>query len=58
MRSTKVKIIYDSSKPNGQFRKDVDTKLFNENLENFEFTDLSEGIKKVYKSAMRNNFNV
>ena len=54
----KLKIIYDSSKPNGQFRKDVDTKLFNENIENFEFTDLSEGIKKVYKSAMRDNFNV
>ena len=54
----KLKIIYDSSKPNGQFRKDVDTKLFNESIKNFEFTDLSEGIKKVYKSAMKNNFYV
>ena len=53
-----LKITYDSSKPNGQFRKDVDTKLFKENIMNFKFTDLSEGIKKVYKSAMRDNFDV
>tara|TARA_B100000989_G_C19516918_1_gene462123 strand:- start:666 stop:1577 length:912 start_codon:yes stop_codon:yes gene_type:complete len=52
-----LKIIYDPSKPNGQFRKDVDTSLLKQNI-NFEFTSLFKGINKVYESAIRNNLNV
>ena len=41
-------IEYDDSKPNGQFRKDVDTMLFKKLLPNFKFISLEEGIKKIY----------
>jgi len=40
-------IKYDNSKPNGQYRKDVDTSLFKKHID-FSFTPLSEGIKAVY----------
>lgn len=53
-----LEIIYDSSKPNGQFRKDVDTEQFKKNIGNFKFTGLSDGIKRVYDSAINNNFYV
>ena len=42
-----IKINYDNSKPNGQYRKDVDTTLFKKHID-FPFTPLSEGIKAVY----------
>jgi GDP-L-fucose synthase len=43
-----MKINYDNSKPNGQYRKDVDTTIFKKHIKNFEFTPLPIGIKKVY----------
>ena len=45
-----IKIIWDTSKPNGQFRKDVSTDKFKKLFPSFKFTPLSEGIKLVYNS--------
>jgi GDP-L-fucose synthase len=39
---------YDSTKPDGQFRKDVDSSKLLSVLKDFKFTSLEEGIKKVY----------
>ena len=39
---------YDSTKPDGQFRKDVDSSKLLSILKDFKFTSLEEGIKKVY----------
>lgn len=44
------KIIWNSEKPNGQFRKDVSNKKMKTLLSNFNFISLKEGIKKVYES--------
>ena len=47
---------YDSTKPDGQFRKDVDSSKLLSVLKDFEFTTLEEGIKKVYdKFSQRYN---
>ena len=46
--SNHLKIVYDVSKPNGQFRKDVSNKKLKEIFPNFEFLKLNEGIKKIY----------
>jgi nucleoside-diphosphate-sugar epimerase len=45
-----IKIEWDLTKPNGQFRKDVSIDKFKNLFPNFEFTPLSEGIKLVYNS--------
>ena len=39
---------YDNTKPDGQFRKDVDSSKLLSVLEDFEFVTLEEGIKKTY----------
>ena len=39
---------YDNDKPDGQFRKDVDSSKLLSALKDFKFTPLDEGIKKVY----------
>ena len=39
---------YDNAKPDGQFRKDVDSSKLLSILDNFEFTSLEEGIRKTY----------
>ena len=39
---------YDNTKPDGQFRKDVDSSKLLGVLKDFKFTSLEEGIKKVY----------
>ena len=39
---------YDSTKPDGQFRKDVDSSKLLSVLKDFKFTSLEEGIRKVY----------
>ena len=44
----KIVVTYDTSKPNGQYRKDVDSSKLLSVLENFEFTTLEKGIEKVY----------
>ena len=41
-------ITYDSTKPDGQYRKDVSTEKMYNALPNFKFTQLREGIKEVY----------
>jgi GDP-L-fucose synthase len=41
-------IKYDKSKPNGQYRKDVDTSIFRKNIKDFKFKPLSIGIKEIY----------
>jgi GDP-L-fucose synthase len=48
--SKNIKIEWDTTKPNGQFRKDVSIDKFKNLFPNFEFTPLSEGIKLVYNS--------
>jgi len=42
-------IEYDSTKPDGQFRKDVSLNEFKELFPDFKFTSLEEGIVEVYK---------
>ena len=44
----KLVVNYDNTKPDGQFRKDVDSSKLLEALTDFKFTPLGEGIKKVY----------
>ena len=44
----KLVVNYNSNKPDGQFRKDVDSSKLLAVLKDFEFTPLGEGIKKVY----------
>tara|TARA_R110001583_G_scaffold1771_3_gene13582 strand:- start:3194 stop:4096 length:903 start_codon:yes stop_codon:yes gene_type:complete len=41
-------IEYDSSKPDGQYRKDVSTKKLHSIFPDISFTDLGQGIKEVY----------
>lgn len=43
-----IAIVYNSSKPNGQHRKDVDTSIMNSLMGNPSFTDLDVGIKRIY----------
>ena len=43
-----LEIIYDNTKPDGQFRKDVDSSKLLSVLKDFEFTTLEDGIKKTY----------
>ena len=48
--SNHLKIIWDTSKPNGQFRKDVSIELLKQNIFDFNPILLHEGIQKVYKN--------
>lgn len=41
-------IKYDSSKPNGQYRKDVDTSKLKSEIKDFKFKTLEAGIKEIY----------
>ncbi len=43
-----LEIIYDNTKPDGQYRKDVDSSKLLSVLKDFKFTPLEEGISKVY----------
>lgn len=49
-----LKIKFDNTKPDGQFRKDVSIKKMNEIVPNFKTTLLSEGIKKSYDFFVKN----
>jgi nucleoside-diphosphate-sugar epimerase len=42
-------IEYDSTKPDGQYRKDVSLEKFEKLFPDFEFTPLESGIVEVYK---------
>ena len=46
--NNKLNIKYDSSKPNGQHRKDVDTSVFKSQIKDFKFKTLKKGIKEIY----------
>ena len=41
-------IVYDASKPNGQLRKDVDTSRLRNEMPDFVFTSLEDGIRALY----------
>ena len=43
-----LKINYNNTKPDGQYRKDVDSSKLMSVLKDFEFTSLEEGIRRVY----------
>jgi GDP-L-fucose synthase len=45
---SKTKIVFDSTKPDGQYRKDVSINKLKSLLPEFKTISLSEGIKKVY----------
>ena len=47
-RKDKIVVNYDMTKPDGQYRKDVDSSKLLSVLGNFKFTTLEEGMKKVY----------
>lgn len=49
LKKNSWKIEYDSKKPDGQFRKDVDSKKMMTHLPEFSFTRFHEGVLKVYK---------
>ena len=44
-----LEIVYDKTKPDGQYRKDVDSSKLLSVLKDFEFTSLGDGISKVYE---------
>ena len=52
----KLVVNYDNTKPDGQFRKDVDSSKLLSVLKDFKFTSLEEGIRKVYDNfSQRHN---
>lgn len=48
--ASQIKINWDSSKPDGQHRKDADSSKFLQKYPNFKFTKLKDGIRNVYKN--------
>lgn len=54
----KGKIIFDVTKPEGQFRKPSDTSKLKKNLPDFKFTSLEEGIKNTVKWFISNYPNI
>lgn len=51
--STHLEIVYDSSKPNGQYRKDTSIDKMKTLFPDFKPTSLSSGIKIVYESLQK-----
>jgi len=49
-----LKIEYDTTKPKGQFRKDVSIAKFRKYFPDFKFTSLHDGIKQVYTYLKEN----
>ena len=47
-KKDEIVVNYDNTKPDGQFRKDVDSSKLLSVLKDFKFTALEEGISKVY----------
>ena len=48
-----LEIKYNSDRPNGQMRKDIDTSIFKENFPNFKLVQLSDGIEEIYKKLKK-----
>lgn len=46
--NTHLEIKFDTSKPNGQLRKDVDTTKFKSHFPTFQFTSFEDGVKELY----------
>jgi GDP-L-fucose synthase len=53
----KGKVIFDKTKPDGQFRKPSDNSKLKSYLPNFEFTPIEEGIKETVKWFIENYEN-
>jgi GDP-L-fucose synthase len=50
-------VIYDSSKPDGQFRKPSDNSKIKSYLPNFKFTPIYEGLKETIE-YFEKNYNI
>lgn len=50
-----IEIEYDTTKPNGQYRKDVSVDLLKEKIPSFDPIDLYSGIKKTYNYLIKND---
>jgi GDP-L-fucose synthase len=50
-----IKIEYDTTKPNGQHRKDVSSKILKSKIPSFKPINLQDGIKKTYNYLIKNN---
>jgi nucleoside-diphosphate-sugar epimerase len=50
-----IKIEYDITKPNGQYRKDVSIDLLKSKIPSFSPINLYDGIKKTYNYLIENN---
>jgi len=50
-----IKIEYDATKPNGQHRKDVSSKILKSKIPSFKPINLQDGIKKTYNYLIKNN---
>jgi len=51
-----LSIKFDHTKPDGQYRKDIDTSRLHKLYPNFKFTPLEEGMRRVYDSfSQRHN---
>ena len=50
-------VIWDESKPNGQYRKPSDNSKIKKYLPNFEFTSLREGLKETI-DFVKNNYSL
>ena len=48
-----LEIKYNSNRPNGQMRKDIDTYRFVKNFPNFKLIQLSEGIREIYEKLKK-----
>ena len=48
-----LEIKYNSQRPNGQLRKDIDTSKFEKNFPNFKLIRLSQGIKEIYEKLKK-----
>ena len=48
-----LKIKYNPKRPNGQMRKDIDTKIFKKNFPDINLIKLSEGIKEIFEKLKK-----
>lgn len=53
--ANELSIVYDSSKPNGQYRKDVSIGLLMDKIPSFKPTKLEDGIRETYQYLLKNN---
>lgn len=48
-----LKIKFNSERPNGQMRKDINTEIFKKNFPNIKLIHLSDGIREIYKKLKK-----